>query len=251
MDIRDIRNCADHYQENFLETFYLVSTYNGKSFMLVGEKGNFPHLMGIARNTYNSNGYRTPHPLYNDILERKAIPSRIIPSGIPTTSIMYKKASNFQENTNVFWKNQCPLVIDYDAQLAGKKLDVNILIADIKSGYMLGWTDNKKVQINAEITLKKYCISSWIDESAGSAQRKEKYLPSQDIELIRHVFSFDKHSDLLKQKEYSYDADEKKYVLLALERNGANLLINAANERFYAEIARSSGIHCKINGIQL
>ena len=47
MNISDIQRCADFFQEHYLKTFYLVITYDGKSFILIGEKTNFPHLMGI------------------------------------------------------------------------------------------------------------------------------------------------------------------------------------------------------------
>ena len=47
MDITDIQSCADFFQDNYLKTFYLVIIYNGSSFILIGEKANFPHLMGI------------------------------------------------------------------------------------------------------------------------------------------------------------------------------------------------------------
>ena len=40
MDISNIQKCARYYQKKYLETFYLVSTYHGKSFILVGEKEN-------------------------------------------------------------------------------------------------------------------------------------------------------------------------------------------------------------------
>ena len=68
MNITDIQQCADFYQTNFIETFYFIITYSGKSFILIGEKENFPHLMGIRKNVYRSNGYRNPRTLYNDIL---------------------------------------------------------------------------------------------------------------------------------------------------------------------------------------
>ena len=47
MNISDIQRCADFFQEHYLKTFYLVITYDGKSFILIGEKTNFPHLMGF------------------------------------------------------------------------------------------------------------------------------------------------------------------------------------------------------------
>ena len=45
MNITTIQSCADFFLENYLKTFYLVITYNGNSFILIGEKANFPHLM--------------------------------------------------------------------------------------------------------------------------------------------------------------------------------------------------------------
>ena len=47
MNITTIQSCADFFLENYLKTFYLVITYNGNSFILIGDKANFPHLMGI------------------------------------------------------------------------------------------------------------------------------------------------------------------------------------------------------------
>lgn len=46
MNITAIQQCADFFQKYYLKTFYLVITYVGKSFILIGEKANFPHLMG-------------------------------------------------------------------------------------------------------------------------------------------------------------------------------------------------------------
>lgn len=250
MDIRDIQYCAGYYQSNYLETFYMVSTYNERSFLLVGEKENFPHLMGIAKSLYNANGYRSSKTLYTDILAHKQVSPNIIPIKISSTSKMYKKAINFLHSMNVFWKNQGPLAINYDISRVNRIFNADLLISDIKSGYMLGWAINSNVPINAEIKLRKYCACSWIDESNGSTQGKEKYLLSQDVELIRHIFAFDKQSNLIKHKEYKYDSHLKKDILLALKRNNANLIVNVANERFYIEIAKAENINCRINGMQ-
>ena len=179
MDKRDVQSCAAFYQNNYLETFYLVSTYNGKSFILVAEKDNFPHLVGIQRNVYKSNGYRSPYALYQDILIGNPISSKIIPNTIANNSKMYKKVRNFQKSTDVFWNNKGPLAISYDSSESNTLLDnVDIILSDINSGFMLGWKENKNIPMNAEIKLTKYCICSWIDESDGSQQQKEKYMPS-------------------------------------------------------------------------
>lgn len=251
MDIADVRSRAQFYKENFLETFYLVSTYNGRSFVLIGEQENFSHLMGIKRDVYRSNGYRNPKTLYKDILEGNAISKKIIPNTISPTSKMYKKVLNFDDSTSIFWRNAGPLAINYDASLSATKLaNVDILLTDMIKGYMLGWTKNKSIPVNAESKLVKYCISTWIDESAGTTKSKEKYLPLQDVELIRNVFAFDKSSELIRQKEYRHSSDEKEYILRSIERNKANLLINSRNQRHYIQIAQDKGIGCRINGIQ-
>lgn len=150
-----------------------------------------------------------------------------------------------------FWNNKGPLTVNYNEVLSNTKLrNVDILLLDFKSGYMLGWKCNTNIPINAEIHLKKYCISSWMDESNGSQQQKVKYTLKQDIDIIRHVFAFDKNSNLLKQKEYKYSSDEKKEILKTIEKNNSNLLVDDNNERFYVSIAQSEQIHCKINGTQ-
>ena len=96
MNITTIQSCADFFLENYLKTFYLVITYNGNSFILIGEKANFPHLMGIQNSTYRSNGYNRPQYLFNDIINRHPVSPAIIPNSIATTSKIYKKALNFQ-----------------------------------------------------------------------------------------------------------------------------------------------------------
>lgn len=251
MNIKDVQKCAAYYQLNYLETFYLVSTYHGKSFILIGEKENFPHLMGIAKQIYKSNGYRSPYALYRDIRNGKTISKKIIPNSISPTSKMYKKVENFEHSTEIFWNNKGPLAINYNETLSSRKLsNVDILLTDIQSGYMLGWKCNKNIQVNAEIHLTKYCISSWMDERGSSQLQKEKYMPSQDIDLIRYVFAFDKNSDLIKKKEYKYSVQDKEDILRIIERNRANLLVDSNNDRFYISIAQERGIHCKINGVQ-
>lgn len=251
MDIIDIQNRAKFYQKNFLETFYLVITYHGNSFILIGERENFPHLMGISRNVYRSNGYRSPRTLYKDILEGHSISNRIIPNSISITSKMYKKALNFEDSINLFWNNSGPLALNYNDSLSATNLSsVDILLTDVKKGYMLGWTKNTSVPVNGEINIVKYCISTWMDESMGAYTSKEKYLPLQDMELIRSVLAFNSNSELIRQKEYTYTVDEKRDILQIVERNNANLLIDKRNERFYSNICETDSIHCSINGVR-
>ena len=251
MNITDIQTCADFFLEKYLKTFYLVITYNNKSFILIGEKGNFPHLMGIPNGTYRSNGYNRPQHLFNDIINRKPINPAIIPHDISLTSKMYKKALNFTRSTDIFWKNNGPITINYAPQLSNTRLNnVDILLTDTKSGYMLGWVSNNKIPVNAHINLEKYCICTWIDESDGTVQNKEKYMPNQNVELIRYVFAFDENSKLLKKKESSYNHSQKKSILKSCERNNSNILLDSQNTHHYIQIASKENIHCKINGIQ-
>lgn len=251
MNITDIHKCADFFQENYLKTFYLVITYNGNSFILIGEKANFPHLMGIPNKTYRSNGYNKPQYLFNDIIARSPISTSIIPNNIATTSKMYKKVLNFTKSTDIFWKNSGPLTINYNPSLSSTKLNnVDVLLTDINTGYMLGWVSNNKVSVNANIMMEKFCICTWIDESTGSQQSKEKYMQDQNAELIRFVFALDANSKLIRKKEYIYTHFQKKEILKSCERNNSNLLIDSINAHHYTEIAVTNNIHCKINGIQ-
>lgn len=101
MNLTDIQLCADFFHVNYLKTFYLVITYNENSFILLGEKANFPHLMGIQNNTYRSHGYNRPQYLFNDIIGRNPISTSIIPNHISPNSKMYKKALNFTKSTAI------------------------------------------------------------------------------------------------------------------------------------------------------
>ncbi len=251
MNISHIQSCADFFVENYLKTFYLVITYNGNSFILIGEKSNFPHLMGIQKNTYRSNGYNRPQHLFHDIINRNPVSTSIIPHNITSTSKIYKKALNFKKSTNIFWKNSGPLTINYNPSLSNRKLNnVDVLLSDINTGYMLGWVSNNKISVNANINLEKYCICTWIDESNGTQKGKEKYMPGQDVELIRFVFAFNENSKLFRQKEYSYNRSQKKEILESCSRNNSNLLVDKPNVPYYAEIVTTDNMHCKINGIQ-
>ena len=251
MNITDIQACADFFQENYLKTFYFVITYNGNSFILIGEKANFPHLMGIQNSTYRSNGYNRPQYLFNDIIGRNPVSIAIIPNNITPTSKMYKKAQNFMKSTDIFWKNSGPLTINYNPALSSTKLNnVDVLLTDINTEYMLGWVSNNRVTVNANINMEKYCICTWIDESNGTQQGREKYMPGQDVELIRFVFALDENSKLLKKKEYTYDHAQKKSILESCARNNSNLLIDTMNAHYYTKIAIADSIHCKINGVQ-
>ena len=250
MNIQNIQECADFFQENYLKIFYLVITYNGKSFILIGEKANFPHLMGIPKNTYRSNGYNKPQYLFNDIIGRNHVNTTIIPNNISPTSKMYKKALNFNKSTDIFWKNTGPLTINYIPTLSSTKLNnVDVLLTDINTGYMLGWVSNNKIPVNAHINLEKYCICTWIDESDGTLQNKEKYMPNQNVELIRYVFALDENSNLIKKKEYIYNRAQKTDILRLCSRNNNNLLVDDQNALYYTNIAVSERIPCKINGV--
>lgn len=207
--------------------------------------------MGIANNTYRSNGYNRPQYLFRDIIGRNPIRTQIIPNNIATTSKMYKKAINFTNSTDIFWKNSGPLTINYNPGLSATLLNnVDVMLTDIDIGYMLGWVSNNKIAVNANINMEKYCICTWIDESAGTQQSKEKYMPGQDVELIRYVFALDENSKLIKKKEYTYSYSQKKSILELCERNNSNLLIDNMNAHYYIEIADKESIHCKVNGVQ-
>ena len=152
---------------------------------------------------------------------------------------------------HIFWKNSGPLTINYNPTLSSTKLNnVDVLLTDINTGYMLGWVSNNKIAVNANINMEKYCICTWIDESAGTQQSKEKYMPGQDVELIRFVFALDENSKLIRKKEYTYNRSQKKAILESCARNNSDLLVDTINALYYAEIAIADGIHCKINGMQ-
>ena len=251
MNITDIRNCAEYFKQTYLEKYYILTTYSGKCFILVGSKNNFAHLMGIKKQTYISNGYSTANKLFNDIISGATITPRIIPNRISQTSKMYKKCLNFCRSDSLFWTNMGPISINYDPANSSNHLDhVSILISDTQTGYTMGWVDDSDIVINSESKLKKYCIATWIDESGNSTTQKEKYMPNQNIDLLKSILALDKNSILIREKTYTYSYAQRKDLLLSIERNNCNLLVDNAHKRSYEEIAEQHSIHCKINGKQ-
>lgn len=250
MNITDIQRCANYYKNKFVEQFYIITTYSESSFILVAEKTNFPHLMGISRGRYVSNGYSKAQKLYEDILNGCAINRNIIPIDIVPNSKIYNKALNFDNAADILMENKCPIIIDYDPTKSTSNLNnVDRLIIDVDCGYMLGCLSNKTISITGDISLNKFCISSWIDEHDSSVRLREKYMPLQDIELVHTVLAFDSSSNFVYQKDYKYQKDVKKRILESVSRNNANLLINKRNENNYVKIAKDNGIHCSINGV--
>ena len=253
MDITDIRNCAEYYKRTYLEKYYILTTYSGKCFLLAGNKSNFPHLMGISKNTYRSHGYATAIGLFDDIINGQTINTRIVPNRISPTSKMYVKCLNFCQSDSLFWANNGPISINYNPANSSTHLNnVSILISDMQSGYSMGWIEdsNNIISVNSESQLKKYCIATWIDESGNATRQKEKYMPNQDIDLLKSIIALDKNSALVKEKKYTYNYTERKDILQAIERNNSNLLIDNLHRRFYEDIARNEPIHCRINGTQ-
>lgn len=250
MNIIDIQKCANYYKKQFVEQFYIITTYSDSSFILVAEKTNFPHLMGIPQKIYRSNGYAKAHWLYEDILAGKSIKEKIIPKNIAPKSKIYNKVLHFCDSTDIIWNNKCPLIVNYDPTKSSSKLDnVDKLLLDIDSGFMLGCLANKLITVTSDISLSRYCISSWIDEKGNATKNKEKYMPNQDVELVHTVIACNAVSDFVWQREYKNQKDVKEHILRAISRNNANLLINKRNENNYVKVAKDNGIHCSINGV--
>lgn len=259
MDISDVVRSANFFTEKYIDCFYIIVTYSGNGFILIGEKLNFPHLIGIQQKTYRSNGYKNAKSLYTDIMSQgfpntnpRPISKNIIPNNIPSTSKMYKKIKNFTHSFEVFSENKCPVIIRYDPGKSSLNLNnTDILLSDLDKGYTLGWVFNNSIQINADIHITRFCISTWIDESNSSDSTKQKYMPSQDVELLRHVLMFDKNSELIKKKEYKYSKQQKLKVLNACKNNNSNLLLDNANAGNYVSLCRDYSIPCIINGKQV
>ena len=139
MNLLDIQECANNFKTNYIEKFYIITTYNDKSFMLVGEKDNFPHLMGVPRKLYLSHGYKRGAKLYEDALNKFPINEKVIPANIVPNSKIYNKALNFCNAVKLFTKNKCPMIINFDASKSSSRLNnVDKLIIDVEVGYMMG-----------------------------------------------------------------------------------------------------------------
>lgn len=251
MNINDIYKCARYYRDNYINQFYIVTTYNDNTFIVVGEKKNFPHLMGIPHKKLLSNGYPKSAKFYTNILNNVPITTRLIPQDITKGSKMYIKALNFEKSQNVLTKNHLPIVINYDASKTNRNLNsVDKLIVDPVSGFMLGCIKNTMVDITNDIKLKKYCISTWMDENGSSERLKEKYIYNQDIEVIKTVLTLGTEANQIEPlKSYPINSKEKEKIIEILNRCNANLLVNKRVVQNYISLIDDRGISCSINNI--
>lgn len=249
MNINDVQKCARYYLDNFIKQFYIVTTYNDNTFIVVGERKNFPHLMGIPHKKLLSNGYPKSSRFYADVLENKQITTKIIPNDITVNSKMYCKIQNFERSRDVLSKNHLPIVINYDASKTNRNLNsVDKLIVDPKSGYMLGCIENTNVSVTNDIHLKKYCISSWMDEYDGKENLKEKYIYNQDVEIIKTVLTLGAETNQTEPlKNYPINIKEKNDIVDILTRCNANLLVNKRVLQNYVSVIKDKNVQCMIN----
>ncbi len=164
---------------------------------------------------------------------------------------MYIKAFNFDKSQNVLRKNHLPIVINYNPSKANRKLNsVDKLIVDPISGFMLGCIENTMVNITNDIRLKKYCISTWMDENGSEERLKEKYIYNQDIEVIKTVLTLGTEANQTEPlKSYQINNKEKKKIIEILDRCNANLLVNKRVLQNYISLIDDNVVNCKINNV--
>ena len=94
---------------------------------------------------------------------------------ISQTSKMYKKVLNFQNSADIFWGNAGPLAVDFNPALSNSNLNnVDLLLTDIQRGYMLGWKHSATINVSGAASIKRYCISSWIDDRTQAESLRAK-----------------------------------------------------------------------------
>lgn len=249
MNINDVQKCARYYRDNFINQFYIVTTYNDNTFIVVGERKNFPHLVGVPRDKLKSNRYPKSARFYADMLDNKAVTTNLVPNDITRNSKMYGKILNFEKSREVLSKNHLPIVINYDATKTNRKLNsVDKLIVDPINGYMLGCIENTSVSVTNDIHLKKYCISSWMDENGSKESLREKYIYNQDIEIIKTVLTLGAETNQTEPlKNYPINSKEKNDIIEILGRCNANLQVNKRVLQNYISVIKDKGITCSIN----
>lgn len=202
LTILDARNCANHYKTEFIDKYYVVITNTNKRIVLKAEAKQFPHLIGIKRRDYISNRM-TGEDVYNLLLNpHSSIPTKIISNSISESSKKGRKIRNFNNFNNILFKSSSTLCIIYNPLLNNLKLDnVSYLFSDYKSGFSSGWIYNPNTNSCQPTT--------WIDESDGKWESKQKYYSKQNVELVKSIETYDSNGTLLesfviKRKFYHY-----------------------------------------------
>lgn len=247
LGITDVQNCANFFQKEYIDKIYKIETLNQNTFWLSSEKSNFPHLIGIKRNTFQRI-YSKAEDLFDDIIKGNTIDRRIIPTSIQPSSLKGKKILNFNKSILLF-KSPETLCIQYNPSKNTLKLNnVTILLSNFQNGYSMGWTFNRIDNILNVEHAHVFCPSSWIDESGGTLQDKEKYYNTQESELLKKITIYDKYGTIIETIIPKYTISRIKSILLVLERNNINLLQKDKLIKFLF-IAKIFRIKIKLNNI--
>lgn len=99
--------------------------------------------------------------------------------------------------------------------------------------------------------MRKYCISTWMDENGSDKKLKEKYIYNQDIEVIKTVLTLGTEANQIEPlKSYPINSKEKEKIIEILNRCNANLLVNKRVVQNYISLVNDSSISCSINNIK-
>lgn len=244
----DVRKCAHYFHDEFIMKYYVLTTYNNDTFILVSNTSNFAHLVGIKRNDIRSCGYRNSTLLYEDIISGKKVPSNLIPNNINPLSKMGKKLSNFQQLGQLL--NQKSVSIMFDPLLSSTRLNkVDILISDYVSGMSMGWVFDKCIYMTDSISMNIYNPSSVINEVGQPLMDREKYYANQKVQILKSIEIHNKNHNTLSKKVNHFIRIEKINLLKTFERNRMNFICDKNYAKSYIQIAKTYNIHCLINGV--
>lgn len=224
LNIQDAQNCAQHFKDNFIDKYYIITTSSGNELVLKAEEKQFPHLIGITRQSYVKH-HLTAKAVYDELLSSNPVlPSSIIGKKIKKLSKKGIKIKNFQQMNNSLLRDRNTLCIAYNEVLSILKLsNIDYLFSNYKTGFSSGWVLDSN---------DNYCKPvSWIDESNSDKVGKEKYYLNQTFELVEKIEVYDSVTNKLLAS-YFCDRSILDYLrlLLIMKRNKMTLKVRQLNQ---------------------
>lgn len=151
IDLTFLQESARIFKENFIDRYYKTHTFCGKTFLVVNDEKNYPHLIGIRLDQLKrlrGSSYLFRCIMENDTSEwtndMKKVFNRIYPDGIPKGNNDIK-ITFFPLMLAIFVKDNYVISVNYDRTRMHdhRPFDTEVLISDFNEGMNIGMKQRK------------------------------------------------------------------------------------------------------------
>lgn len=187
IDLSFLQESASIFLEHFINKYYRVNTYSGKTFLIINTVQNYPHLVGIKRpvlGRLKGSEFLFDCILQNDTSvwtdEMKKAFNRIYPNG-QAKGVNDIKITFFPLMPEIFVRDNYILSVNFDRTKRpdNKPFNTEVLISDFNEGMNIGMVQRDD---------NSFGFNSWrVEENEEKIMEMYHY---QEIDLIKSVEQF-------------------------------------------------------------